>query len=273
MNQLILHHYTSGTSLLRIIESDSIWATQIHYLNDAKEFSHAIEIAKVALHSTKRDTTDSTGASLCDALIESLETIAQLSFYVTCFSEVEDSLSQWRGYCPPGFGYSLGLFGDELRKIARPQGFELVKCVYDPTQQKQVIEAWVEHALQTLRQTLPSGVSPKTHVEQSGRPFLSKFVAFGPVLKNAAFQNEDEWRLVGLIPSTDLRVHLRPGRSMLVPYVPIQLGLTSNKSLVWNIRVGPTPNMTLATNAATHFFRKVEIKNGIVPSMVPFRDW
>jgi hypothetical protein len=273
MQQLLLHHYTNGTGLLGIFESDSIWATQIHYLNDTKEFAHAIEEAKAFLYRAKQGAADATDVALCIALSESLERISQLSIYVTCFSEIEDSLSQWRGYCPPGFGYSLGLFGEELRKIAKPQGFELVKCIYDPAQQREVVEAWAARTLRTLRQTLPSGVSPQTHVEQSGHTFFTEFVTFGPVLKDVAFRNEYEWRLVGLVPSNDPRVRLRSGRSMLVPYVPIRLGLTSNDSLVWNIRVGPTPNMRLATTAVTHFFHKVRIKNGVGPSMVPYRDW
>lgn len=34
----ILHHYTTQEGLLGIVESKSIWATNIYYLNDAAEY-------------------------------------------------------------------------------------------------------------------------------------------------------------------------------------------------------------------------------------------
>lgn len=270
----VLHHYTSGTGLLGIVESDSIWATLIHSLNDANEFGHAITEAKVYMFNLRRRSTDPIENAINATLAECLETIESLSVYVACFSGMEDSLGQWRGYCPPGFGYSIGLFLEELRRIARPQGFELHECIYDHKEQRRIIEYWVLDAVKNLRANLPLGTDPVAHVRKNCHNYFSSFVAFAPTLKNSAFKDEYEWRLVGLIPSTDPRIKLRPGQSMLIPYVPINLGLRSNDSLVWNIRIGPTPNESQALQAATHFFRRTRrIKNGISPSSVPFRPW
>jgi hypothetical protein len=270
---LLLHHYTSGSGLLGIFDSDSVWATLIHSLNDSKEFGHAIDQTRAYLFSLRHRSSDNTLNSLSEGLAESLEQISQLNVYVACFSALEDSLSQWRGYCPPGFGYSLGLFGDELRRLAGTQGFQLHQCIYDHNEQRHVIEQWVSHALQDLRTSLLDGADPAKHASDNGHKYLASFAAFAPVLKNHAFKDEHEWRLIALISADDPRVKLRPGRSMLIPYVPIKLGLASNQSLVWNIRIGPTPNMVLAANAATRLFRRAHIKNGIGPSMVPYREW
>ena len=270
---LILHHYTSGSGLLGIFDSDSIWATLIHSLNDTKEFGHAIERARSYMHTLRHGSTDATQNAVNETLAESLERISRLSVYVACFSAMEDSLSQWRGYCPPGFGYSLGLFGEELRNVANPQGFQLHQCIYDHNEQRRVVERWAAHALQELKASLPSGADPVEHVNKNCHNHFASFAAFAPILKDRAFKDEYEWRLVGMIPSDDPRVRLRPGRSMLVPYVPIKLGLATNDSLVWNIRIGPTPNMALASSAATYFFGRAKIKNGIGPSMVPYREW
>jgi hypothetical protein len=270
---LLLHHYTGGTGLIGIFESDSIWATQIQYLNDVKEFVHAIEIAKRFLYTAKQDATDATDIALCVALCEAIASLSQMKIYVTCFSEVEDSLSQWRGYCPPGFGYSIGFCGSELRMIAKPQGFELVQCIYDDPEQQRVVKAWTTRTLSTLRQTLSSGVSPQMHVQQSYNTFLPECITFGAALKDRAFRDEREWRLVSLVLSDGPVVQLRPGRSMLVPYVPIRLDLRKNDSLIYNIRVGPTPNLDLAMMAAAQYGDRFRIKNGIGRSMVPYRDW
>lgn len=221
----------------------------------------------------RRGSTDATQNAINVTLAESLSSIASLSVYVACFSGMEDSLGQWRGYCPPGFGYSIGLLLEELRGIARPQGFELHKCIYDHNEKRRTIEHWVVHALKDLTAKLPSSTDPVAHVKKNCHNYFSSFADFAPAMKDSAFKDEYEWRLVGLIPSNDPRVKLRPGRSMLVPYVPINLGLGSNDSLVWNIRIGPTPNMPQALQAATHFFNRIKIKNGIGPSRVPFRQW
>jgi hypothetical protein len=268
---LLLHHYTSGTGLLGIFDSDSIWATLIHSLNDSREFAHAIEVARGYLFMLRRSSTDDTVNALIETVSESIERISSRAIYVACFSTKEDSLSQWRGYCPPGFGYGLGLFGEELRRIAAPQGFQLHQCIYDHSKQRKEIELWATRTLQDLRATLTPDPSPTEHASKNCDKYFNSFAAFAPILKDQAFKDEDEWRLVGMVP--DERVKLRPGRSMLVPYVPITLGLASNPSLVWNITVGPTPHMDLAMRAATHLFRRAKIKNGIGRSMVPYRDW
>ena len=40
----ILYHYTSLEGLLGIIESKSIWATNVLYLNDASELNYSINL-------------------------------------------------------------------------------------------------------------------------------------------------------------------------------------------------------------------------------------
>lgn len=132
---------------------------------------------------------------------------------------------------------------------------------------------WAAEAPHLLEVSLPPGTDPAAHVNANCHKYLTSFADFAPLLKHRAFKDEYEWRLVGIIPSNDSRVQLRQGRSMLIPYVPIKLGLPTNGSLVWNIRIGPTPNMSLASNAASHLFARATIKNGIEPSMVPYRDW
>jgi hypothetical protein len=38
-----LYHYTTGENLVRIIESQELWCTQISCLNDTMEFTYAVE--------------------------------------------------------------------------------------------------------------------------------------------------------------------------------------------------------------------------------------
>src|ERR1019366_4159538 len=206
---LVLHHYTSGTGLLGIFDSDSVWASLIHSQNDTKEFEHAIDEARTYLSTLRAADADAAHMAINLALSTSLDRIARLNIYVACFSAIEDSLSQWRGYCPPGFGYSLGLFGEELERVAGPQGFRLVKCIYDHAEQRPIIEQWAEYALQELRKTLPAGADPVQHVNDKCPLFFPGFAAFAPTMKDQAFRDECEWRLVGIVPPNDRRGRVR----------------------------------------------------------------
>ena len=270
---LRLHHYTSGHGLLGIIGSSSIWATKIQYMNDSKEFAHAIELAGISIRTRKAAQSNRRFSAFCDALIEHLERISGMPFYVACFSEVEDSLSQWRGYCPSGFGYSIGFDGDKLGEIAMPQGFSLRQCIYSRRDQDQAVSQWVDKTLASLTSSCPSTEEPRSFCEKTAGVFLAEFIKFAPYMKDKAFSDEQEWRLVALIPTNDPRVQLRPGKSMLVPYVPIDLKLSLDSTLLWNILIGPTPHIELAMSSAAHLFQKIRPANGIGRSMVPYRDW
>lgn len=270
---LILHHYTSGHGLLGIMGSNSIWATKIQYMNDSKEFAHAIDLASTSIRRRKSTQSDVRFSDFCDALINHLERISGMAFYVACFSEVEDSLSQWRGYCPSGFGYSIGFDGDNLRAIAATQGFLLRQCIYTRRDQDLAVNQWVDSTLTGLTSLCPSTEEPRAFCEKRVGDFLSEFIKFAPYMKNDAFADEREWRLVALIPSTDSRIQLRPGKSMLVPYAPIDLRLSLGSPLLWNIRIGPTPHVELSMDSLSHLFQKVRLANGIARSTVPYRDW
>jgi hypothetical protein len=267
----LLYHYTSGTGLLGILESDSIWATQIHYLNDSKEFAHAIELARAQLFSSSRMVGERR-KDICVAISDLLEQISKMSYYVACFSEAGDSLSQWRGYCPPGFGYSIGFDQRRLQTLAQAQGFKLSKCIYNLESQQQIIGKWTQSTLEDLTATFSGGSSVTDHVQATAHKYVGQFAEIASILKYTAFEAEREWRMVSLIRSDDPRVNLRPTRSMLAPYVAIKLGSREEKNLIEQITVGPTPHSELAVNSVSHLFNKAGVKS-VRPSTVPYRDW
>lgn len=270
---LLLHHYTSGHGLLGIFDSGRLWATSVHHLNDSSEFSHAIRAGKSALGRALPHGLGSIGTELIDAMLAHLDSVARVGIFVTCFSTIEDSLSQWRGYCPPAFGYSIGFDGDLLRQVAAPQGFQLDRCIYERSAQEELADQWAQRSVARLLSNLGSAADIAAYVRDNCRPFLDDFVKFAPFIKHSAFKDENEWRLAGLVPANDPRLQVRASRSMLMPYLPIDLNLNKTDPLVWNVRVGPTPHPELATDAVCHYFQKFRIKNGVGPSQTPYRDW
>jgi hypothetical protein len=241
-------------------------------MNDSKEFSHAIDLASLAIHAYMERCTGERSKALCSALDDLLKRIYSMSLYVCCFSEVGDSLSQWRGYCPPNFGYCLGFDADKLSVIAARQGFTLKACVYDRPVQEAQISAWVECTLSALQAILPATGDIQSFCDSNMGMYLHDFRQIAPYMKDPAFKDEKEWRLVGFVHNIEL-IKLRPGKTLLVPYVPISLEMTRTLSPLWDVKIGPTPHRELAMSSASNLFHKVYIQNGISNTTIPYRDW
>jgi len=52
----LIHHYTTAHGLLGIFEEKALWATKIHYLNDASELVRPFNIANNYLLGKIKDT-------------------------------------------------------------------------------------------------------------------------------------------------------------------------------------------------------------------------
>jgi hypothetical protein len=94
----LLHHYTNQTGLLGIIQTKSIWASKIQYLNDTSEFFHGLSIASQLLTSHEKSASDDSFARHCAALRSHLKRIEGINVFVVSLSASEDLLSQWRAY-------------------------------------------------------------------------------------------------------------------------------------------------------------------------------
>jgi hypothetical protein len=151
-----LYHYTTAEGLIGIVKNREIWATDIFYLNDQREFRHGIKLAVEELQ----------GKGIYEgyrkhvpATTSMLGSVAPLTFpvrvYVSCFSTEADSLGLWRSYCPRG-GYAIGFRYDDLDAL-RSRNVHLQPCFYDETEQRGVIRGLLTQACADYdRQNAPS---------------------------------------------------------------------------------------------------------------------
>jgi hypothetical protein len=95
-----LYHYTDQAGLFGISRSSELWATQIQYLNDAREFYIAAE----RFHGVGLDDwgADAVVRPVIDYVGDLVATRSNNRVCVTSLSEEGDLLSQWRGYTSPG---------------------------------------------------------------------------------------------------------------------------------------------------------------------------
>lgn len=270
----LLFHYTSQVGLLGILKDQEIWATNINFLNDCKEFKHALELTKGIIIETP-----DLNPLVKDNLLDIFDTIKEIispdaCIYVTSFSERGDLLSQWRGYCNEGCGYSIGLDQSVLQQIATENDVNLFKCIYDLEEQIKELKIYFDWAL-TSCSTNVSNISISDINKIIGNLLEMLFIT-SPKFKDKSFSEEKEWRLVSkTVDFTDDRVEFRQGKSTLIPYIKIPLVPANTDNVPVNkIYVGPTPDMDLAKLAATSLLCKLKIlSKKVEPSKVPFKNW
>jgi hypothetical protein len=67
-----LYHYTSAAGLLGILKTRSIWATNIRFMNDTREFALALDLITAALQRRSTDYANRFMAALHQVLGEAL---------------------------------------------------------------------------------------------------------------------------------------------------------------------------------------------------------
>lgn len=274
-----LYHYTDAKGLYGIFDKMAIWATNAGYLNDSKELSIAFEISESELEKKRSKAKTVEEQLLFAKMLRNLRNNSELdirSNYVCSFSEIRDSLSQWRAYCSEG-GYSLGLPSEFLKKRAELQRFTLVPCIYEKQEQHGIIAETISLCLDRFRNNKSKLVPEQINreIDSVSYYFTVMVMQIAPIIKHKSFEEEKEWRLITLVDKPK-RSHpeYRCGRSMLIPYRPFKL---IDKSDILNdlrVVVGPTPHPERAKESAGWFLfsRKCSQPN-IKISNSPYQHW
>jgi hypothetical protein len=263
-----LYHYTSIDGLYGIVKNQSIWATMVHYLNDAAELKIAISICQSILREELRKTNTSDYAmkdvlgvwsEIGDDLFESTH------ICVVSFTEQADQLSQWRGYCPPDGGYAIGFRTSSLEACLQEQEFVLAPCEYDKSNQNAILKQWVGETISALKEiaqqetNLPLIEAVPENIRQMDEKveelFIEEFHRIAPIIKHSKFAEEKEWRAIS---NPDPQLHFRVGRAMLLPYCKIDL--KTPRFPIEKFIVGPGPHQKVAANSLKTFLRSEGIK-------------
>ena len=275
-----LYHYTSQDGFIGIMHSENIWCTKIHYLNDTTEFRLAIDLAREILDQRKRDATNNKYAEKVKFLLRKVNSIEHINVCVCSFSEEGDMISQWRAYCGRHSGYSLGFDTKTLRAIGDSARFTLAPCVYDPEVQTQLVRELIDTKLQ---EGFPMGgweADPSKENTFIALPqdheFAYKLTALAPILKNEAFAEEREWRLISpAISVHDSNFSFRSGLSMITPYFKLSLLTEGSLKVLNKIIVGPTPHTEQALESVKSIFASKRLLQNteIKASSIPYRNW
>jgi DUF2971 family protein len=184
-----LYHYTEQAGLLGIIGKKQIWATHTPYLNDRREFMHAVDLVREEINDllTSRDHQT---RSILQEMKDGISGIESMNVCVCSFSEERDSLSQWRAYGSGTSGFAIGFPPDFLAEAAEKAGWYLAPCIYDPSDQRTLIKALVE---EILEENIGMRAAAKTEEEDlpRGGNLYAYLNRYAPMLKTARFAKNE----------------------------------------------------------------------------------
>jgi hypothetical protein len=230
----LIHHYTTIHGLLGIFKEKALWATKIHYLNDASELVRPFNIADNYLLDKIENTTEK---DIIESMRYDIEISGGTNICVASFCANPDLLSQWRAYGDSDQTYSIGFRTEELIKSITKESFELRKCEYfTPASYKQHIEQFIQSYIEKVKEDTKKLDS-----------FISELIMLASVMKYDYFREEDEYRVISTVPlmSTNDKFNFRAGKSILVPYYSIPLDLKAN---IARITIGPCQHPDLTSD-------------------------
>jgi len=235
---MILYHYCSNETFKSIIEGRSIWLSSLSLSNDSMEgkwlrnvFTKVCAEGKLDEHSQKQVIEQ---FAMFEDLLDGLG---------LCLSEHGDMLSQWRGYASDGAGVCIGFSKKYFEELFDPSAdrekpwVSLVQIEYDLEEQKKII--------------LPTYNKVKKFIEEGAFKFVGRRVlldsrtdeeiaadrkkqenAFYGLaasmrelvfslykLKNPAFREETEWRLISYLTKSERdECEIRSSLDRIIPY-------------------------------------------------------
>ncbi len=268
-----LYHYTTQSGLLGIIGQKQIWATHTQFLNDRREFLHALDLVRQEIE-RMLDSSERENHRILEDMRDSLAGHGSINVCVCSFSEERDSLAQWRAYAGRSSGFAIGFPGDLLVATAQNQRWYLAPCIYDESQQRAVIRALVEEVFEENLATQDTRKSDEHRLAQGGSlcAYLNRYA---PILKHRSFAEEREWRIISRplfcqLPQFDFR----EGNSSLIPYFKLPLCDKDSTFRVHEIVVGPTPDEHRSIRSVRSFLVRNDLEEtSVTSSEVPYRNW
>lgn len=256
-----LYHYTSIESLQKIVYSRQIWATHASTMNDLSEGKHAISIFReeaTLWHDFREN-----DAPFYKAVLDALDGFCIPNLYIFSLTELEDRLSQWRGYCPKSGGVSMGIDSESLTALP---GFSLLPCIYRRDVQRSIIREMLDQAAEQCRTPNSSNENLKSEASD----LVASVFAIAPLLKDPSFEEEHEWRLVAFDP-VESEVSFSVRNNELVPYITFVIG--EPEKFFDELLIGPNIDPYTARSNVERFFESNAIHCSVSISEIPFRGW
>ncbi len=245
---MAIFHYTDLNGLKGIIEGNSLWATNINFMNDKNEYVHGFKCFRNTIEYLN-DTMN--GVPIKHILKQAIEhhvhvhknpeNFKSKHVYSISFCREYDQLSQWRGY-GNSQGVCLEFDEEKLVKGIDADGLNFLYNDVVYTSETSTVE--VNDKIQKLFENMTTS-SPGLY--DSFMTFIrvnSLIESNIPFFKNMGFSEEKEFRFV-FSPSIKFPdIKFRVGLYGLIPYLEMKM-IGSEKLPIKKIIIGPSKDREL----------------------------
>lgn len=207
----LLYHYTSSHALISILQNRCIWLSGRWNLNDTNEGSVFCQHLKSYAEAESLD------GSSAERVLTNLR---MFESYVSCFSSNGDMLSQWRGYANNGTGVSIGFNSSSLIDVIGGGS----SCLLQKVAYADKIEDLTGEMKTFMKALLTRKGEPGPEFKQSAAKVMW-------AVKNRAFAEEDEYRLILTSPPDGQDVTLPSGSSAKLKHRSTDAGLREHYEL------------------------------------------
>ena len=204
---LILYHYTSVEGLIGILESCSLWCTDVKYLNDPIELKYGKKLIYDKLQGYLKMEENAILNAILKNLSQIIGILHKYDVYISCFSQEDNLLSQWKNYASKGKGFNLGIeFNTEcdvrtktacIGDISKEHYPVLRRVVYEEKEQNFIIEDFISKIIRSTKEALKSNdeIDWPPIVLYASNVLIELMLSF----KNHNFREEREWRLITVL--------------------------------------------------------------------------
>jgi hypothetical protein len=278
--ELIAWHYTSGPGLISIIETGTIYATQVSCLNDATEIRYAAsKLREALLVMMPVMGEDDSAAKFVKRYVELLDDTdatpnnMHLPYFVCCFSALEDDLSQWRSYGGGENGYAIGI---KVRDLFGANNSLVVRVDYNRDKHLQLAVQAAGATVRFYKEGLEAAIPNWDEV------FLAvwdvSLTQLAPALKDPGFELEREVRVIHQLHQLelpDLRVLQR--KTMMSRHLPMRFPaggpVYRPRIPIHRIMVGPSRHKAISAVSVDTLLRTHGYAGGMVFSSArPFQE-
>ena len=220
----IVYHYCNMDTFNKIISNKELWLTDITKSNDSiKIFWIKDSIKNIFIE--EYDKSFLNKILFKNTVIEVFDTYLNdffddnnmpYYFFVCCFSEEGDLLSQWRGYADDGKGIAIGFDAHILSKAGKLMKHDSIssntiengKIIYDQKEQQNIISALVRGMISNLisliKKNNPNNLKINNFMKipeirsdfmKIMNEYFLCFFKISVFMKNPFFLEENEWRI------------------------------------------------------------------------------
>jgi hypothetical protein len=273
----LVWHYTNGAGLLGILQSASIFATQVSALNDSKETEYATDLYKTALNDLiKERDGEPEAVEFLKGVLEFVKgepevpTLGISKFFVSCFSGEEDDVNQWFKYAKGDGRYAIGFHPWGLN---REPNSTLLRVIYDREKQvaaaKKVAEATLHFYIEGFTD------ERKAEPEKWARVFFEAWdewvYKLAPLAKDPMWWSENEFRIVHELKVSEFpRVRFSQKQTMMSRYLPLDFHSWMKRRAsmlpIGKIMIGPGTHPTFTRVSIMLLLEQMGYENVLVES-------